>query len=157
MTAAKSATVTTLSDAPSVWVVGDQVRFMGDVDGANLSVVEVTVMPGSGTPPHRHASPEIFRVTEGEVTFGIFGDGPPRMITAGVGTVVTVPSWLGHNYSNQSDKPARFAAVLEHEMVEFFKDVGTDVMPPQGPPSDELFGRIMAACQRHGIQMLAAA
>ncbi|MBL4929493.1 cupin domain-containing protein [Fuscibacter oryzae] len=157
MTAARSASVTTLSDAPSVWVIGDHVRFMGDVDGANLSVVDVTVMPGSGTPPHRHASPEIFRVTEGEVTFGIFGDGPPRMITAGVGTVVTVPSWLGHNYSNQSGKPARFAAVLEHEMVDFFKDAGSDVMPPPGPPSNEMIGRIVAACQRHGIQMLEAA
>ena len=91
------------------------------------------------------------------MTFGIFGDGPPRMITAGAGTVVTVPSWLGHNYSNQSGKPARFAAVLEREMVEFFKDVGAADMPPPGPPSDEAIGRIMAACQRHGIEMLEAA
>lgn len=156
MTAAKSASVTTLSDAPSVWVMGDQVRFMGDVDGANLSVLDVTVMPGSGTPPHRHASPEIFRVIEGELVFGIFGDGPPRMITAGVGTVVTVPSWLGHNYSNLSDKPARFAAVLEREMVAFFRDVGSQVMPVPGPPSDENVGRIVAACERHGIQLLEA-
>lgn len=157
MTAAKTANVTRPSDAPSVWVIGDQVRFMGDVDGTNLSVVDVTVMPRSGTPPHRHASPEIFHVTEGEVTFGIFGDGPPRMITAGVGTVVTVPSWLGHNYSNQSGKPARFVAVLENEMVAFFKDVGSEVMPPLGPPSDEQVSQIVAACQRHGIQMLKAA
>lgn len=157
MTNASTVGVTTQSDAPSVWVIGDQVRFMGDVEGANLSVVDVTVMPGSGTPPHRHASPEIFRVTEGEVTFGIFGDGPPRMITAGEGTVVTVPSWLGHNYSNQSRKPARFAAVVESELVKFFKDVGLADMPPPGPPSDEVIGRIVAACQRHGIEMLQAA
>ena len=137
--------------------MGDQVRFMGDVAGANLSVVDVTVMPGSGTPPHRHASPEIFRVTEGEVTFGIFGEGAPRMITASAGTVVTVPAWLGHNYSNQSGKLARFAAVLESEMVRFFEDVGVADMPPPGPPSDELIGRIMAACQRHGIEVLEAA
>ncbi len=157
MTAARSASVTTLSDAPSVWVIGDQVRFMGDVEGTNLSVVDVCVMPGSGTPPHRHASPEIFRVTEGEITFGIFEDGPPRTITAGVGTVVTIPSWLGHNYSNQSGKPARFAAVLEQEMVAFFQDAGSTVMPPPGPPSEELIGQIMSACQRHGIQMIGAA
>lgn len=96
-------------------------------------------------------------MTEGEVTFGIFGDGAPRIITAGAGTEVTVPSSLGHNYSNQSGKPARFVAVLEHEMVDFFKDAGSDVTPPLGPPSDEMIGRIVAACQRHGIQMLDAA
>lgn len=148
--------VTTLADAQSVWVIGDEVRFMGGVDGGNLSLVDVTVMPGSGTPPHRHASPEIFRVTEGEVTFGIFGDGPPRLFTAGEGTVVTVPSWLGHNYSNQSGRPARFAAVVENDMVKFFEDVGVADRPPPGPPSEETIGRIMAACQRHGIELLGA-
>lgn len=157
MTAVSAATVTKISDAPSVWVIGDHVRFMGDVQGANLSVIDVTVMPGSGTPPHRHASPEIFRVIEGEVTFGIFGAGPPRSITAGEGTVVTVPSWLGHNYSNQSGKPARFAAVLQHEMVAFFKEVGSTEMPPPGPPSEEVISRIRTACQRHGIEMLQTA
>ncbi|MCF1709344.1 cupin domain-containing protein [Tabrizicola sp. J26] len=156
MASAMTERVTTVDEAPSVWVIGDQVRFMGTVEGGNLSVVDVTVMPGSGTPPHRHASPEIFRVTEGEITFGIFADGPPRIFTAAEGTVVTVPSWLGHNYSNQSGRPARFTAVLENEMMQFFEEVGVADMPPAGPPSDEVIGQIMAACARHGIEVLGA-
>ena len=51
----------------------------------------------------------------------------------------------------------RFAAVLQHEMVEFFKDAGSTDMPPPGPPSEEVIGKIIAACQRHGIQMLEVA
>lgn len=47
-------------------------------------------------------------------------------------TVKTALAWLGHNYTNQANHPARFAAVLEHKMVTFFKGAGTDVMPPPG-------------------------
>ena len=156
MASAVTERVTTVDAAPSVWVIGDRVRFMGSVDGGNLGVVDVTVMPGSGTPPHRHPSPEIFRVTEGEVTFGIFAEGAPRVFAAREGTVVTVPPWLGHNYCNPSDRPARFTAVLETEMLQFFKEVGTTDMPPAGPSSDEAIGQIMAACARHGIEVLGA-
>lgn len=72
-------------------------------------------------------------------------------------TVKTALAWLGHNYTNQANHPARFAAVLEHKMVTFFKGAGTDVMPPRGAPCDEVIGRTIGACQRRGIQMLDAA
>jgi len=98
--------------ARSLWVLGDQVRMMGDLAEDRLGVVDVTVQPGAGTPPHRHASPEIFLVTEGAVTFGIFGEGAPRWIHAEPGAVVSIPSWLGHNYSNRSAEAARFTAIV---------------------------------------------
>lgn len=147
--------VTSPDAARTVWVISDKVRFMGDVQGDRLGVVDVTVPPGSGTPPHRHASPEVFLVTEGAVSFGIFGDGPPRQIIAKPGTVVTIPSRLGHNYSNTGDAPARFTAVVEREMLGFFEDIGAPVMPPPGPPSAGTIEKLMAACARHGIEVLA--
>lgn len=150
-------TITHPQDAPVAWILGDQVRFMGAVAGSDLHVVEVTIPPGSGTPPHRHDSVEIFRVTEGEVTFGIFEDGPPRMVVAGPGTVVTLPSRVGHNYQNTGDTPAAMTAVLERQMLDFFTEVASTDAPAPGAPSPEVIGRIMAACARHGIEMVAAA
>ncbi len=146
--------VTTVAEAETLWVLGDRLRFMGEVEGGSLHAVEVTIPPGSGTPPHRHASVEIFHVTEGEVTFAEFGDGPPRQAIAGPGTVVTVPSGAAHNYVNAGQQAARMLVVLERQMVDFFRDVGTPQPPPPGPPSDATIARLLEICGRHGIEIL---
>lgn len=138
-----------------VWVLGDQVRFLGTVDERDLHVVDVTVPPGSGTPPHRHPSIEIFRVAEGQITFALFGDGPPRLVTAGPGAVLTIPAGFGHNYQNSGATPARMTAVIEGQMRDFFRDVGALAPPPPGPPSPDDLARVIAACGRHGIELLA--
>lgn len=150
-----SASTVRPEDAQPLWVLGDQLKFMGSVDGGGLHVVDVKVPPGSGTPPHRHRSIEIFRVAEGEITFGIFGEGPPRAIVAGPGTVVTLPASIGHNYENRGAAPAVMTAIVETQMRDFFRDVGSPVEPPRAPPTPEQIGKIMAACRRHGIEMLA--
>jgi quercetin dioxygenase-like cupin family protein len=147
--------ITAPQDAETLWLVRDRLRFMGDLAGTQLSVVEVEVPPGSGTPPHRHASFEIFRVLSGEITFGLFEESPPRQVRAGAGTVVTVPSNLGYNYANMSDAPASMLVVVEHSMRDFFRDLGSAQAPPAGPPSEAEIASVMAACARHGIDMLA--
>lgn len=146
-----AASITRLEDADARWVVRDRLRFMGDLAGTDLSVVEVEVPPGSGTPPHRHASPEIFRVLNGEITFGLFQDGPSVHIRGGAGTVVTMPSNVGHNYANLSGAPASMLVVVDRSMKEFFLDAGRRDPPPAGPPSDAEVADVMAACVRHGI------
>jgi quercetin dioxygenase-like cupin family protein len=146
--------VTRPETATTLWVLGDQVRFMGRLEGSDLHVLDVVVPPGSGTPPHRHASVEIFRVNEGEITFGFFGEGLPQSIVAGPGTVVTVPSNVGHNYRNNGDTPAEMTSIIETQMVDFFCDIGTPVAPPPGPPPAAVIDQVMAACGRHGIAVL---
>lgn len=143
------------AETDPVWVLGDQLKFLGSVEGSDLHVVDVCVPPGSGTPPHRHKSIEIFRVTEGEITFGVFDEGPPRQIVGRAGSVVTLPANLGHNYENRSKAPAVMTVVVEGQMKKFFEEVGTRVAPPPGPPSADAIGRILAACSRHGIEVMA--
>lgn len=146
--------VTRPEQAEQLWVVRDRVHFMGALDGTELHVLEVEVPPGSGTPPHVHESPEIFRVLSGELTFGRFGAGAPEFTVAGAGTVVTVPSRVPHNYQNASQAPARMLVVLERSMAEFFRDLGRREAPPAGPPSEAEIAEVMAACARHGITLL---
>ncbi len=140
--------------ASRLWVLGDEIRFMGAVEEKNVHVLDVTVPPGSGTPPHRHASPEFFRVSEGEVNFEFFYDGTVRTVVAGPGSVVTLPGHIGHSYANRGNSPAVMTAIVEAQMVEFFKEIGT-LAPPAGVPSSEVIGRVMAACERYGIEILA--
>ncbi|HMS55034.1 MAG TPA: cupin domain-containing protein [Fimbriimonadaceae bacterium] len=146
-------TLNRFEDAPALWIVRDHARFVGDLPDSNLALVEFEVPPGSGTPPHTHASPEIFRILSGEITFGAF-DGEPTFLTAGPGSVVSVPSMAAHNYENRSGAPARMLVVLDQSMVTFFKELGKTEQPPAGPPSDEEISEVMAACARHGIHIL---
>jgi quercetin dioxygenase-like cupin family protein len=147
--------ITPRADAEALWVVRDRIRFMGDVPGTDLGVIEVEVPPGSGTPPHHHDSPEIFRVLEGEITFGHFGEGPPSLVAAGPGTVVTVPTRVPHNYANASTAPASMLVVVERTMIDFFRDLGRREAPPQQPPGPDEIAAVLAACDRHGITVLA--
>ncbi|MBL9204955.1 MAG: cupin domain-containing protein [Opitutaceae bacterium] len=149
-----SVTVTTPAQADSVWVVGDRITFLGEVPGTALSLLEVEVPPGSGTPPHTHASPELFRVLSGEVTFGIFATTPPHEVVARAGTVVTVPPHAAHNYRNTGSQAAAMTVVLDRSMVEFFRDLGRRQAPAGGPPSEAEIAEVMAACVRHQIRLL---
>lgn len=146
--------VTRPKEADALWVVRDRVHFMGELDGTDLAVLEVEVPPGSGTPPHVHASPEIFRVLSGELAFGRFSDAQPSEVLAGAGTVVTVPSGLPHNYRNPGPTPASMLVVVERSMRDFFLDVGRPETPPAGPPTDAEIEAMLAACARHGIEIL---
>ncbi|WP_230534345.1 cupin domain-containing protein [Microvirga roseola] len=140
--------VTTPGDGETLWVVADRIRFLGGLAGSNLELIEVEVPPGSGTPPHSHASPELFYVIEGELTVRHFAtDGPPEVTIAGPGTSVRVDPRAPHNYSNDGGNPVRMLVLIEPSMIAFFRDIGT-VEPPAQPD----FARIGAAMQRHGIE-----
>ena len=69
--------VTSAQDGETRWVVADRIRFLGGPAGANLELVEVEIPPGSGTPPHSHASPELFYILDGEITIRHFAAGKP--------------------------------------------------------------------------------
>ncbi len=142
--------VTSAQDGETRWVAADRIRFLGAPAGANLELVEVDVPAGSGTPPHSHASPELFYVLEGEMTIRHFPAGePPTAIAASAGTTVRVDGHAPHNYVNESGKPARMLVLLEPSMTAFFREIGTP--EPQTTPD---FVRIGAAMQRHGIEAL---
>jgi quercetin dioxygenase-like cupin family protein len=150
------ATILTPDTAPALYVVRDRICFYGPVPGSDLKLVEVEVPPGSGTPPHRHASPETFRILEGEITFGLFAqDRAPEQVAAGPGAVVRVESWAAHNYVNAGAVTARMLVLLEDSMIGFFEDLGSSIAPQAGPPCEAEINAILAACGRHGIEVLA--
>jgi quercetin dioxygenase-like cupin family protein len=142
-------TMTTPQTAETLWVVQDRLRFYGGIEGSPLQLIEVEVPPGSGTPPHTHASPEVFWVLEGEVTFRHFGPDGVRTMTGGAGTSVRVDGLEPHNYANEGAAPARMLVLLEPQMTAFFRDIGRPNPPAAGAAPD--FAAIGAAMARHGI------
>lgn len=146
--------ITPPEGAETLWVLRDRLRFMGEVAGTDLAMIEVEVPPGSGTPPHCHKSPEILRVQTGTIAFGLFGDGPPREVPAGPGTVVTVAPNAAHDYRNPGPDPATMSVVIDTRMIAFFRDIGRREPPPAAPLGPEEIAAVAAACGRHGITLL---
>lgn len=145
-----SINVTTMQQGETRWVLADRIRFLGGLAGSNLELLEVEIPPGSGTPPHSHASPELFYVIDGEVTIRHFAAGqPPTTVSASAGTSVSIASHAPHNYTNESGKPARMLVLIEPSMTAFFREIGT--AEPQSTPD---FERIGAAMRRYGIEAL---
>lgn len=142
--------MTTPDSDSTLWVVADRVRFLGGLPGSHLELIEVEVPPGSGVPPHTHASPEMFYMVEGELTVcQLAADGPPTEMIAGPGSVIRIASMAVHGYSNNSHAPVRMLVLTERAMTDFFRDIGT--AEPQAEPD---FPRLAAAMQRHGVEML---
>lgn len=150
-------TVTPAERTRTIWVVRDRIRIFGHLDGHDTHILQVEVPPGAGTPPHRHASPELFRIESGTVTFTLFDQTPPQQITAQAGTVVSIGGWVGHNYANTGTGNATMLVIVDGEMVAFFEEAGTEERPVDGPPSDAEIGKVMMACARHGIEIMAGA
>lgn len=146
--------VTVPSHPDYLWVVSDRIRFLGNVPGSKLDLLDIEVTPGSGTPPHTHDSPELFYILEGELTIREFGANlPPQMIRAHAGMSVRIPSRVPHNYVNESGRTVRMLVTVEPSMTAFFREIGTQ-QRPQGAPD---FARIGAAMEKHGIEALAMA
>ncbi|QDL94314.1 cupin domain-containing protein (plasmid) [Paroceanicella profunda] len=140
--------------ADTIWVVGDRIRFLGGLPAANSELIEVDVPPGSGTPPHCHASAEMFYILSGELTVRDFPDAgqPPSVVVAKPGDAVTIASGRAHNYSNEGERPVKMLVLIEPSMIAFFREAGT--AEPQAEPD---LARLGAAMQRHGIDLIGMA
>lgn len=133
------------------WVLADRLRFLGQMPGTDSWLIEVEAPPGSGTPPHTHASPEVFVVAEGALTLRSFGPDGPTTWRLGPGESLAVDAHAPHNYSNEGDVPVRFLVLLQQSLIDFFRDVGRAAPPAPGTAPD--IAAVMAAMARHGIAL----
>ncbi|MBO9628954.1 MAG: cupin domain-containing protein [Shinella sp.] len=151
-----SATVHPLKEAESFWVMGDRVAKRGKLEGTAFNVIDVIVPPGSGTPPHTHASPEIFRILEGSVRIWSMVNGVDGETEAFPGDVVMIPAHAPHGYRNTGAAPALMMSIVDDRMMGFFEAAAASEAP-SGPPTPEMIGRVMSLTATHGINILQAA
>lgn len=117
--------------------------------GGTLACVELTVPPGAGVPPHRHAhEDETFYVLVGRVAFA--GDDCGNGVVLDAGGVFYGPRGRLHAFHCEGDETARLLVVIT-----------------PGGPADALFGeledlsvrqsraadaaQVVEACSRYGI------
>lgn len=142
---------------PTLALLGDRYRILASreqTEGA-LAVVEVTVGPGNGVPPHIDHNEAIgWYIIEGEMTF-ILDDGE-RVV--GAGGWIYSPKSVLHTFHNRSDKPVRALLLsIPAGLDGFFFEVGRrlEASEDPSPPSDEDIARAMEAAPRYGLEFLA--
>jgi len=121
--------------------------------GHAFTLVEQTLPPGFGPPPHiHHMEDEAFYVLDGLMT-GTCGDATWE---AGPGGFVWLPRGIPHTFSVASAAPARLLQVTTPSGFErFVAEAGTPALapglPPEEPPDIE---KLVAAGYRIGIEHL---
>lgn len=129
-------------------------RLLGgeDTDG-QLSLVELSGLPGSGPGAHTDPWRETFYVLEGELTFRFEQDGAAAAAVAGRGDAVTIPAGVGHAFSVTGREAARYLIASTAAGIDaFFADAG-DPIEHAALPSEPLAfdrDRLHAAFAKHG-------
>ncbi len=92
-------------------IIKDRVTFMQTAAATHgrITTLQVTLMPGGGTPPHYHKNfSETFVVTQGVLTIGL----KHKTVHLGAGEKLTVEAGKVHRFSNESSLPVIFTTVI---------------------------------------------
>jgi len=119
-------------------------------DGA-VGVVEVTVPPGGGAPPHANSGESLaWYVLDGTLTE--LRSGNPTAVEAG--GLIFLPRGEAHTFMNQSDSPARALMICTPGGFEDFLVDLAAVLPdeaPDGPPPQAAIEAMQEIGTRYGV------
>jgi mannose-6-phosphate isomerase-like protein (cupin superfamily) len=122
--------------------------------GGLYCVLQMTVPPGMGVPPHQHVYHEAFFFLEGAVEFAREENRRTTWLPVAPGDMMNVPSWAIHGFRNVGERPARVLLTCAPEVEAFFDQAGVPVeagMPlTSGPPSLSDIQRVMALAVADG-------
>lgn len=138
------------------WVLGDLYTFkaVGEETGQAYALIEITVQPQNGAPPHIHShEDEAFYIQEGELEFQL----DEEIILAIPGTFLHSPKGQLHRFSNIGTKPAKLLCWFTPAGLEkFFMEVGVPVSErtqlPTGSPAD--MEKALAAASKYGLEII---
>jgi quercetin dioxygenase-like cupin family protein len=124
----------------------------GDETGGQYALVENTLPPDNGPPPHTHTrEDEAFYVLAGEMTFTVGG----REHLARAGTLLHAPRGVPHAYRNTGRTPARMLVWITPAGIErFFHKVGEPLphSATEAPPATEAhLMKIVELAPKYGL------
>lgn len=130
-------------------------------DTANqYALIQETVPPQAGPPPHQHAEVEIFYVMEGEFEFLL--EDLQNSIRVTTGGVVHVPSQAVHTFRNVGNTAGKLlVTLLPGHFEQFFRAVGTPMNESSVPnlnrppdPASVDVPALLAAAPAYGLRFV---
>lgn len=145
-----------LGEGRRLWTVGDTYTLKATTESTaegTLFVMEASVPPGGGPPPHiHHGTDEAFYVLEGEIEF-LDGD---RTFVAGAGSFVLIPKGRVHRFENVGTEKAKALIMATPAGFEhYFEEVGQPAGEGDAPPiSPEEVEKAIAAAPKYDSEIL---
>ncbi|MDA3644094.1 quercetin 2,3-dioxygenase [Saccharopolyspora indica] len=142
-------------EGESVWIGADiyTMKATGENTGGSLSLMEVSVPPGDGPPPHIHSNEdEGIYVLAGDLEF-FSGD---QTFKAGPGDFIFIPRGTVHSLRNIGVHPGKTLTMYTPGgMDRYFAGVGDQARPgvPPQPMSEEQLHRAMTLAPEHGLEV----
>jgi quercetin dioxygenase-like cupin family protein len=145
-------------EGKAVWVAGDTytIKATRELTGGAYGLIEASIPPGSGPPPHTHTrEDEAFYLLSGvlEITAG------EQEILARTGDFVYLPRGTVHSFTNPAVDPARALILASPGGFEkFFAEAGEEARageqaPPLGPAD---FARLTELSRHFGAEIKGA-
>jgi quercetin dioxygenase-like cupin family protein len=132
-------TIINKNEGELLGIAGGNYRIIisGKQTNGNYAVIEMTVPPGGGPPPHAHPdTQEMFHVLEGVVEFKTEKG---KQIVAKDGFVNIPLGGAIHCFKNTSEKSVRLlCTVVPAGLENLFREIGIPVLPGQTLPVPEL-------------------
>jgi quercetin dioxygenase-like cupin family protein len=116
-----------------------------------LAVIEATIAPGVGAPPHRHADEdEAFYVIGGTIV-ATLGDNTPQRLEAG--SFFLAPRGVSHSFHNERPVPAKLLVIASPGtgLVHMFGAIDEAGQRAGGMPAIE---EVVGICADHGVTIL---
>jgi quercetin dioxygenase-like cupin family protein len=145
-------------EGDAFWVLGGlyEVKVSSGETDDRLTVMEMTVPPGTGPPPHTHPGAEAVYVLDGTLRYHI-GD---ETVEGGAGSFFYIPDGTLENF--EPIDTARILVIYAPggAIDRFFSEVGEPAQvrelpsPSESPPDVQ---RIITIGERYGMQMQAPA
>jgi quercetin dioxygenase-like cupin family protein len=142
-------------EGQAFWMLGGlyELKVASEETNGAVTVVEMTMPPGMGPPPHSHPGSESVYVLEGTLRYHI-GE---TVHEGGPGSVFHVPAGIIEHFEPTGDKPLRVLATYTPGGIEqFFAEAGELAKSRQLPPPDESppdLERIAAIGARYGMEI----
>ena len=120
-----------------------QWKATGDETGGRFALMELTTVPGSGSPLHvHHNEDEAFFVLEGTLTIYL----GKRVVRATPGSFTLIPRGLLHAFVNRGTETVRSLVTLSPAGLEGFFETTA------GPDAPRDAASFAALCARYGLE-----
>jgi quercetin dioxygenase-like cupin family protein len=140
-------------ESTALWVLGGlyEIKVSSEESGGAVTVMEMTIPPGYGPPPHTHAGGEVVYVVDGTLAYHI-GD---EVVEGGPGAVFHVAAGTVEWFEPTGPDPLHvLVTYLPGGIEDFFRAIGEPALsrivpPPATEPPD--FPRIVETAARYGM------